>query len=256
MLHTASTSTRRLGDCVAGIAVALCILTSTAIAENPLPDVERLKSSPVLRHLKPNPMPSPTSPTRTPGEQTLAQMYLPEGFRAELVAAEPDIRQPVAFAFDERGRIWVAEAFSYPTRRAAGQGLDQIVILEDRDGDGRFETRKVFAEGLNLISGLEIGHGGVWVGAAPQLLFIADKNHDDKPDGPPEVLLDGFGYQDTHECLNSFMWGPDGWLYGNQGVFNYAKIGKPGTPEKNRTELRSGVWRYHPVRHEFEIFAD
>jgi len=192
-------------------------------------------------------------PPRTPAEQTLAQMYLPEGFRAELVASEPDIRQPVAFAFDERGRIWVAEAFSYPSRRPVGQ--DQIVILEDRDGDGRFETRKVFAEGLNLISGLEIGYGGVWVGAAPELLFIPDRNRDDVPDGPAEVLLDGFGYQDTHECLNSFMWGPDGWLYGNQGVFNYARIGKPGSPDPERVELRAGVWRYHPVRRQFDVFA-
>src|SRR6266487_483888 len=246
-----SNSARRLLDRVAGMAFPLCLLTSAAMAENPLPDVERLKTSPVLLHLKPNPMPSPP---RTPGQQTLAHMYLPEGFRAILVAAEPDIRQPVAFAFDERGRIWVAEAFSYPTRRSVGQ--DQIVILEDRDGDGRFETRKVFAEGLNLISGLEIGYGGVWVGAAPELLFIPDRNHDDVPDAPPEALLDGFGYQDTHECLNSFMWGPDGWLYGNQGVFNYARIGKPGAPDAQRVELRAGVWRYQPVRHEFEVFAE
>ena len=105
-----STSTRRLLDRVAGMAFPLCLLTSAAIAENPLPDVERLKTSPVLQHLKPNPMPSPP---RTPAEQTLAQMYLPEGFRAVLVASEPDIRQPVAFAFDERGRLWVAEALSY-----------------------------------------------------------------------------------------------------------------------------------------------
>ena len=239
-------------DRVAELAFSLCLWIGIANAENPLPNVERLKTSPVLQHLKPNPLPSPP---RTPGEQTLAQMYLPEGFRAELVASEPDIRQPVAFAFDERGRIWVAEAFSYPTRRPAGQGLDKIVILEDRDGDGRFETRKIFAEGLNLISGLEIGYGGVWVGAAPELLFIPDRNHDDVPDAPAEVLLDGFGYQDTHECLNSFMWGPDGWLYGNQGVFNYARIGKPGSPNPERVELRAGVWRYHPVRRQFEIFA-
>ena len=130
------------------------------------------------------------------------------------------------------------------------------MIFEDRDGDGKFETRKVFAEGLNLVSSIEVGYGGVWVGAAPQLLFIPDRNHDDIPDGPPEVLLDGFGFQDTHECLNSFLWGPDGWLYGNQGVFNYARIGKPGAPDGQRMELRAGVWRYHPVRHEFEVFAE
>jgi len=228
-------------------------MTTSGVTEQPLPDVNRLQTSPVLQHLKPNPMPSAP---RTPAEQTLAQMYLPEGFRAELIAAEPDLRQPVAFAFDERGRIWVAEAFSYPTKRPSGQGLDKIVIFEDRDGDGRFETRKTFAEGLNLVSGLEVGYGGVWVGAAPELLFIPDRNHDDVPDGPPQVLLDGFGFQDTHECLNSFLWGPDGWLYGNQGVFNTAHIGRPGAPDAERVELRAGVWRYHPRRHKFEVFAN
>lgn len=230
-----------------------CFVISASRAEDPLPQVERLQSSPVLRHLKKNDL--GYSP-RTPAEETLAQMYLPEGFRAEVVVAEPDLHQPVAFAFDERGRIWVAEAYSYPQKQPEGKGFDKIVIFEDVDGDGKFETRKVFAEGLNLVSGFEVGFGGVWVGAAPELLFIPDENHDDKPDGPPVALLDGFGYQDTHECLNSFMWGPDGWLYGNQGVFNYAKIGKPGTPDEKRTELRAGVWRYHPVRHQFEVFAE
>src|SRR5437870_4652620 len=110
------------------IALTLLALQLSAIAEQPLPDVKRLVTSPVLRHLKPNPIPSPP---RTPAEQTVAQMYLPEGFRAELVAAEPDLHQPIAFAFDERGRIWVAEAYSYPAKRPAGQGLDKIVIFED-----------------------------------------------------------------------------------------------------------------------------
>ncbi len=232
--------------------LSVCV-SQPLFAEDPLPSADRLQSSPVLRHLKPNPM--PTAAKAGP-EETVAQMHLPEGFRVELVVGEPDLHQPVAFAWDERGRIWVAEAYSYPTKRPAGQGLDKLVIFEDRDGDGKFETRKVFAEGLNLVSGFEVGHGGVWVGAAPELLFIADRNHDDVPDGPPEVLLDGFGFQDTHECLNSFLWGPDGWLYGNQGVFNLAHIGKPGAKDSERLELRAGVWRYHPVRHEFEVFAN
>ncbi len=147
-------------------------------------------------------------------------MKLVTGFQAELIAAEPDLHQPIAFAIDERGRLWVAEAYGYPNRQPEGQGKDRIVILEDRDGDGVFETKKVFAEKLNLVSGLEVGFGGVWVGAAPYLLFIPDKNHDDIPDGPPQVLLDGWGFQDTHETLNSFTWGPDGWLYGCHGVFS------------------------------------
>ena len=224
----------------------------SARAEDALPQVARLQSSPVLRHLKPNPT---NGPATTAPERTVAQMFVPEGFKVELIAGEPDLHQPIAFAWDERGRLWIVEAYSYPTKRAPGEGLDKVVILSDEDGDGKFETRKVFAEKLNLASAIEVGHGGVWIGAAPELLFIPDRNHDDLPDGPPQVLLDGFGYQDTHETLNSFLWGPDGWLYGIQGVFNTARIGQPGVPREQRPELRAGVWRYHPVRHTFEIFA-
>jgi len=230
----------------------LVLAAVSSRAEVPLPQVERLKSSPVLRHLKPNPK---SAPPASEAAKTVESMYVPEGFRAVLVAAEPDVRQPVAFAIDERGRLWIAEAHSYPSRRPAGEGLDRLVILSDNDGNGSFESRKVFAEGLNLVSGFEVGYGGVWVGAAPELLFLPDRDRNDVPDGPPQVLLDGFGYQDTHECLNSFLWGPDGWLYGIQGVFNLAHIGKPGAPDTQRQELRAGVWRYHPVRHEFEIYA-
>jgi putative membrane-bound dehydrogenase-like protein len=224
-----------------------------ATAEQPLPQVERLTSSPVLRNLKPNPVSGAPS---TDAEKTLAAMYVPEGFKVELIAAEPDIQQPVAFAWDERGRIWVVEAYSYPAKRPEGQGLDKVIIFSDEDGDGAFETRKVFTEGLNLASAIEVGYGGVWIGAAPQLLFIPDRNHDDVPDGPPEVLLDGFGYQDTHETMNSFLWGPDGWLYGIQGVFNTARIGKPSVPPEQRPEVRAAVWRFHPIRREFEVFAN
>lgn len=214
----------------------------------------RLHESPVLWHLQPNPA-KPTREANAGAQKTVQDMMLTKGFQAELIAAEPRVHQPIAFAIDARGRLWVAEGFSYPNKQPEGEGKDRIVIFEDADGDGEFETRKVFAEGLNLVSGLEVGFGGVWVGAAPELLFIPDRDGDDKPDGPPQVLLDGWGYQDTHETLNSFLWGPDGWLYGLQGVFTKSFVGKPGAPDDQRQELRAGVWRYHPVRHEFEIFA-
>ncbi|HEY2342410.1 MAG TPA: PVC-type heme-binding CxxCH protein [Chthoniobacteraceae bacterium] len=216
--------------------------------------VARLSQSPVLWHLQPNPA-KPTAVPNVSAQKLVAGMMLTPGFQAELIAAEPEIRQPVAFAIDARGRIWVAEAYSYPARQPEGQGKDRILIFEDEKGDGSYSKRKVFMEGLNLVSGLEVGFGGVWVGAAPQLLFIPDRNGDDIPDGPPEVLLDGWGYQDTHETINSFCWGPDGWLYGNQGVFNTALIGKPGAPASERVPLHSGVWRYHPITHKFEVFA-
>lgn len=237
--------------------VQLRELGTTAFPSAPAIAVEkdnRQTESPVLWHLRPNPA-SPSPVRSDEAQAVVAGMKLMDGFQAELIAAEPDLHQPIAFTFDEKGRMWVVEAFSYPNKQPEGEGKDRIRILEDADNDGTFETHKTFTEGLNLVSGIELGFGGVWVGAAPQLLFIPDRNADDSPDGPPEVLLDGFGYQDTHETLNSFVWGPDGWLYGNQGVFNTAQIGKPGAGENERTTLRAGVWRYHPIRHEFEVFA-
>jgi len=201
----------------------------------------------------------------------LKSMQLPGGFKAELIAAEPDLVQPIAFTFDERGRIWVVEGNSYPQPREVGKGQDRIKILEDQDGDGTFETKKIFCEGLNLVSGIELGFGGVWVGAAPYLMFIPDEDKDDHADPlvlngrladqvpgvafRAKILLDGWGSQDTHETLNSFIWGPDGWLYGCHGVFTHSRVGKPGTPDDQRQPINAGVWRYHPVRHTFEIFA-
>jgi len=188
-------------------------------------------------------------------EEAAAAMTVPEGFKVTLFAGEPDVKQPVAFTIDDRGRLWVAEAYSYPIRVPDDQARDNILIFEDTNGDGRFDTRKVFAEKLNLVSGLEVGFGGVWVGAAPHFLFIPDKDGDDRPDGPPQVLLDGWGFQDTHETLNAFNWGPDGWLYGCHGVFTHSRVGKPGTPDQDRVPINAGIWRYHPTRHQFEVFA-
>jgi putative membrane-bound dehydrogenase-like protein len=182
-------------------------------------------------------------------------MTVPEGFQVELVAGEPDLHQPIALTCDAKGRLWVVEAFTYPRKAPEGEGKDDVLVFEDRDHDGTFETRTVFATGLNLVSGLEVGHGGVWIGAAPQLLFIPDGDDDLVPDREPIVLLDGWGYQDTHETLNAFTWGPDGWLYGCHGVFTHSRVGRPGCPDEERVPINAGVWRFHPVREEFEVFA-
>jgi putative membrane-bound dehydrogenase-like protein len=190
-----------------------------------------------------------------PPDKAAAAMTVPEGFTVTLFAGEPDVRQPIAMCLDHRGRLWVAEAYTYPVRAPEGKGKDRILIFEDTDGDGKFDKRTVFMEGLNLVSGLEVGFGGVWIGAAPYLLFVPVKEGEDKPAGEPQVLLDGWHYEDTHETLNSFCWGPDGWLYGCHGVFTHSRVGKPGTPNQDRTPINAGVWRYHPTRHLFEVFA-
>jgi putative membrane-bound dehydrogenase-like protein len=190
-----------------------------------------------------------------PPEKAAGVMTVPEGFEVKLFAGEPDVRQPIAFCLDDRGRLWVAEAYSYPVRRKEGEGKDRILIFEDTDGDGHFDKRTVFMEGLNLVSGLEVGFGGVWIGAAPYLMYVPIKEGEDKPAGKPQILLDGWHYEDTHETLNAFCWGPDGWLYGCHGVFTHSRVGKPGTPDKERTPINAGVWRYHPTKHVFEVFA-
>jgi putative membrane-bound dehydrogenase-like protein len=206
------------------------------------------------------PRPTPAQPdlykyAGLPPQKAAAAMTVPDGFTVKLFAGEPDVKQPIAFCIDDRGRLWVVEAYSYPQRQPEGKGKDRILIFEDSKGTGSFDKRTVFMEGLNLVSGIEIGFGGVWIGAAPHLLFVPVKPGEDKPAGPPQILLDGWGYQDTHETLNTFTWGPDGWLYGCHGVFTHSKVGKPGTPDKDRIPINAGVWRYHPTRHVFEVFA-
>ena len=181
---------------------------------------------------------------------------VPEGYELKVFAAEPDIVNPISFCLDERGRAWVVEGMTYPNRAKEGEGKDRVLIFEDTDGDHRFDKRTVFMEKLNLVSGIEVGHGGVWLGAAPYLYFVPVTNWDaPTPAGEPKVLLDGWGYNDAHETLNTFRWGPDGWLYGCHGVFVSSNVGKPGAPAAERTKLNAGVWRFQPEQQKFEVFA-
>jgi hypothetical protein len=172
-----------------------------------------------------------------PAEKAAQVATVPAGYELKVFAAEPDIVNPIAFCMDDRARVWVVEGMTYPQRAKTEPGApewlggkDRILVFEDTDGDGHFDKRTVFMEGLNLVSGIEVGFGGVFVGAAPNLIFIPVENWDDPKPGKVEVLLDGWGYQDTHETLNTFHWGPDGWLYGCHGVFTHSYVGKPGTP--------------------------
>ena len=190
------------------------------------------------------------------GQEAAKAMTLPKGFKITLAASEPDIIRPISFTIDAKGRLWVVEGHTYPVPAPEGQGRDRILIFEDTDGDGTLDNRKVFTEGLNLVSGIEVGMGGVWLGAAPYLLFIPIDAKNDKPAGPPQKLLDGWGTDDTHEVLNNLRWGPDGWLYGTHGVFTHSNVGKPGATDAERTKINAGVWRYHPGSHRFEVFAE
>jgi putative membrane-bound dehydrogenase-like protein len=206
-----------------------------------------------------------------PPDKAAAKMTVPEGFRVELVASEPDVRQPVAIDFDERGRLWVMQYLQYPNPAGlkrvkvdrysrtvydkipepppkGPKGADRLTILKpDPDRPGKFKPVD-FVSGLNIASGFAFGHGGVFILQAPYLLFYPDKDRDDVPDGDPEVLVTGFGMEDCHSVANSLTWGPDGWLYGCQGSTVTANI--------RGIEFQQGVWRYHPITRKFELFSE
>ena len=182
-------------------------------------------------------------------------MQVPDGFKVTLFAAEPDVQQPIGFCIDDRGRLWVAEAYNYPNHGTTPG--DRIVILEDTDCDGCHDKRMVFHDQLNYVTGIEVGFGGVWVMSPPFFYFIPDANGDDRPDADPELLLDGFGnHANPHNLANGLAWGPDGWLYGTHGRTNWSKIGKPGTPDEQRIVFDGGVFRFHPTRRVWESYAD
>src|SRR5262245_32660468 len=207
-------------------------------------------------------------PQGYPPADAAGKMTVPEGFEVKLVAAEPSVRQPVAIEFDERGRLWVIQYLQYPNPAGlkrvkvdrysrtvydrvpeppprGPRGADRITILEEKNGK---TVARDFLSDLNLASGIAFGHGGVFVLQTPYLLFYPDRDRDDVPDGPPDVLLSGFGMEDAHSVANSLTWGPDGWLYGCQGSTVTANI--------RGIEFQQGVWRYHPITRKFELFCE
>jgi putative heme-binding domain-containing protein len=212
------------------------------------------------------PIPQPPRPA-----DSAKNIRVAEGIELQLFASEPLVRQPVSMSFDHRGRLWVLEYIQYPNPNGLNatavdeylrtkydrvpeppprgpKGNDRIAILEDTDGDGRADRTKDFLSGLNLASGMALGYDGVFVAQPPYLLFYADRDHDDVPDGDPEVLLTGFGMEDAHAFANSLTWGPDGWLYGAQGSTVTANIRGIG--------FQQGIWRYHVPTKRFELFAE
>ena len=181
---------------------------------------------------------------------------LAEGFQLSVFAAEPDVQNPIAITTDHKGRLWVAENNTW-----AGNSLgnyrtdlrDRIIILEDSNGDGKHDKRIVFSDRLTKVTSVEIGFGGVWVIALPNLLFIPDRDGNDVPDGPPEIILDGFNEDSvSHTPANGLRWGPDGWLYARHGILATSSIGVPAATESQRVKINTGVWRFHPVRKEVQ----
>lgn len=194
-----------------------------------------------------------------PAAEAAAKFRMPPGFKVQVFAAEPDVQNPIAMTWDRKGRIWVAENYTYAERAKKFELAlrDRIVIFADENGDGKFDSRRVFTDEVQHLTSVEVGRGGVWVMAPPQLLFIPDADANDIPDAPPHVILDGFTVpaDNYHNFANGLRWGPDGWLYGRCGASAPGEVGKPGAPAEERIPLRGGLWRYHPVKQTFEVLA-
>ena len=195
----------------------------------------------------------------TPPDKALSWLELPDGFKASLFANEPNVIQPIAATTDSRGRLWVVECLTYSDRKQNYDLAlhDRVIILEDTDNDGAFDSRKIFWDQGQKLTGIELGFGGVWLTSAPNLLFLADEDGDDHPDGPPKVLLDGFnGDEIRHNIVNGLRWGPDGWLYGRHGIQATSHVGKQGASSSQRTAINCSIWRFHPESHQFQVVAE
>ena len=193
------------------LSLAACVPT------NPLDAQDRL--SPHVRASEP----------LSPADQ-LPTFQLPDGFEIQLVAAEPDIQKPMNLAFDARGRLWVSGSVEYPFAAEGRPGRDEIRVLEDRDGDGRFETVTTFADGLNIPIGIYPYRNGVVAWSIPNIWFLQDEDGDGRCD-KREILYGPLGNPvDTHGMQNAFRRGFDGWLYICHGFRNDSTItGRDGS---------------------------
>ncbi len=179
---------------------------------------------------------------------------LAPGYEIQLVASEEmfaDLANPVALNFDNRGRLWVATMPSYPQWKPKTQLNDKLLILEDKDGDGRMDECKTFADGLHQPTGFELGRGGVWVAEQPDILFLEDRDGNDKADVRTRKLF-GFDTADSHHGIAAFEWGPDGALYFQEGTFKYSQVESPyGVVRLGE----AGVWRYDPRTERIDVHA-
>ncbi len=214
-----------------------------------------------------------------PVAEALKRFKLPADLKVEAVLSEPDIAQPLFLDFDSRGRMWVLNYKQYPSPASLTavsrdkylrtvydkvpppppnhfRGKDKITIHEDTDGDGLYDLHKTFVDGLSLATSVARGRGGLFVLNPPYLLFYPDKDQDDIPDGDPQVLLQGFGMEDSHSVASNLRWGPDGWLYAAQGSTVTGHIKRYGSKDPQVHSMGQLIWRYHPETKQYEIFAE
>jgi putative membrane-bound dehydrogenase-like protein len=182
-----------------------------------------------------------------PPSESVKLAQVPPGFRLEVFAAEPLVVNPIAINWDDRGRLWVVEAFDYPHKAASDTPQDRIKILEDTDADGAADRATVFAEGLNIATTVLPVPGGALATDADRIVFLRDLDGDDRADRK-DVLFTGLGLRDTHACTSNFHYGPDNWVYGTVG---YSGLQVESGGRVHESEM--GVFRFRPDGSAFEV---
>ncbi len=175
-----------------------------------------------------------------------------DGFEVNLFAQEPMLVNPVHMTWDPQGRLWVCCAPSYPHVKPGEEPNDMIIVLEDTDQDGRADKSTVFADGLYVPTGLELGDGGVYVANAPDLLFFKDTDGDLKAD-VKEIVLSGFATEDNHHAISAWRWGPGGWLYFQEGIFMHSQV---ETPHGTVRLENGGIFQFRPRDLKLRVYVD
>jgi len=190
------------------------------------------------------------------GEQAIERMTPAAGMQVNLFASEerfPELVNPVGLGVDTRGRLWAATWETYPKWQPTGVMGDRLLILPDEDRDGVADEAITFAYVHNP-TGFEFWNGGVIVASVPDLLFLKDTDGDDVADVRIR-LLGALGSADTHHSANNFIYGPDGFLYYQRGIFNVSNVETPWTTNQE-SDGRAGMYRFNPRTHEFAFHAD
>uniref|UniRef100_UPI000B83C026 PVC-type heme-binding CxxCH protein n=1 Tax=Algoriphagus locisalis TaxID=305507 RepID=UPI000B83C026 len=184
-------------------------------------------------------------------EESKKLIQKPVDFSIELFASEPDIQNPIAMAWDERGRLWIVESVDYPNtfKETDGQANDRIKICEDTDGDGKADKFTVFADGLNIPTSMVFSNGGIVVSMAPDFVFMKDTDGDDVAD-VKEVIMTGWGKNDTHAGPSNLQYGFDNKIWGVTGYSGFN-----GTINGEQMSFPQGIYRFDPDGKDFEYLA-
>ena len=180
-----------------------------------------------------------------------AGFVVPEGLEVTLWAQEPMIAKPVQMNWDAQGRLWVVSSSTYPQIKPGDATKDQVVVLEDTDGDGKADKSTVFAEDLHIPTGVIPGDGGAYVANSTEVLFLKDTNGDLKAD-ERTVVLSGFGTEDTHHLLHTMRHTPEGLLSFLQSIYIHSHI---ETPHGVRRLMGGGVWEFRPETRRLEVIS-